>query len=798
MLLTLLCALGIGHIVYYPSLPLFWWWLAPIVIMAALVATKWPAFLPKLPQAPAFLPKLLRPVSLLWAASAFAVGAVYGTWQMQLLVSHLLPFSLDKHTLNVEFVISQVRLPVANEPAHVFAKIVAVHGPLPETNLTRVLLNKHVRLAWYQPPVLAVGQCWQARVVLRRPRGMVNPKGFDYAAWLMAQGLSANGYVRNKDTPTLVRYNPPKGLAALREHLQQQLVTDANGQSANRFFAALLLGDRHSLTPDDWQTLQATGTVHLMAISGLHVGLVAALGFGLGVLLVRLGLRLGVLGASAWPYRLAPAAIGVGLAAIYALLAGFAVPTQRALLAVILLNTAWLLGVKCSRWQLLGLILLVVVASEPMAAMQSGFWLSFAAVLVLLVLLDGLQGRPQGLQRWRVAVRLQCMLTLVMSLPLWLLGLPTSVLSPLANLVAVPLVALVFVPALFAWIPLSFTPLGELWLSVLAALFEALWWLLSQLASLPYAVLWPVQGLQGLGLVLGALALVMLLMPASLSMRTACAGLLILLLFGGKRPEPPFELTVLDVGQGLAVVVHQPGYTLLFDTGPAFSERFNAGSQLVAPYLRSLGLGLPLWGAAQRQPLEVVVSHADGDHSGGALAIVEQFAPAKLWVGELVAGLPARAQPCYHGQQWEYQRAVFEVLWPPVGSGLEGNNASCVLLVTYMGVRFLVPGDIEHEAEQAMVAANWVPPVDVLVAPHHGSITSSSLAFLKAAAPKHVVVSAAFKSPYGHPHAKVLARYHAIGAQVWNTANDGAVRFKVTPKGLEVTSQRKLQPRLWY
>jgi competence protein ComEC len=727
------------------------------------------------------------------------VGAAYGTWQMQSLLLYLLPLSLDKHTLGVEFVIAEVHLPAANKPAHVFAKLVAVHGPLPTNNLAIDILNKRVRLAWYQPPSLEVGQRWQARVVLRRPRGMANPNGFDYAAWVMSQGLSATGYVRNNDAPILVSYDPPHGLAALKKHLQKLLATRADSQSAYRFFSALLLGEHHSLTPDDWRVLQATGTVHLMVISGLHVALVATLGFGLGALLVRLGLSVGVLPASAWPYRLVPALLGVSLASLYALLAGFAVPTQRALLAVVLLNIAWAVGVKYSPWRLFGLILLAVVAGEPMAATQPGFWLSFGAVLVLLLLLNGQQGRLHGgWQRVYMAVRLQCVLTLAMSVPLWLLGLPMSVLSPLANFIAVPLVSIVFVPALFAWIPLSFTPLGELWLSVLAICFDGLWWLFSQLASLPYAVLWPVQGLQGMGLLLGALVLAMLLMPVSLSMRAASACVLTLLVFGGKRLELPFELTVLDVGQGLAVVVHQPSYTLLFDTGPAFSERFNAGSQIIAPYLRYLGVGSSLWPSVQRHPFDLVISHADGDHSGGALPIVEQFSPVKLLVGEPVSGLPAPAQPCAQGQHWERQQASYQVLWPPADSQLEGNNASCVLLVTYQGVRFLVPGDVEIEAERAMVAANAVPQVDVLVAPHHGSNTSSSLEFLQAAAPKHIVVSAAYKSHYGHPHSKVMARYQAIGAQVWNTASDGAVRFSVNSVGFAAVSQRQLKPRLWY
>ncbi|MDZ7924497.1 MAG: DNA internalization-related competence protein ComEC/Rec2 [Marinagarivorans sp.] len=878
MFYLLLMALGAGLQVFYAELPKLWYWLAPLVCvvyaglhLAAARTASWahlPFFISSFNATfPVNTVCLLKRSSGL--AAAFCIGAACGSYSLQQLVTAQLPHAWDKQTVELRFEVVQAQAATDTRSVSLAVKVLAATVPVlnktvPVLNTTvpnatqttsdYSLVGKTLRLAWYQPDVvLAAGQQWQAQVVVRRPRGFVNPEGFDYAAWVLGQGYNATGYIKAQTTPILLA-NQPDLRDRLRSHLHEGLSAAGSSQP---FFEALLLGQREGISPAQWQILQATGTVHLMAISGLHVGLVAALGFALGLAMVKLFLRGPFIGRrglwrasganalrpstkpsqpstkpsqpSTKPsqqagksgsaiargghnYRWLPALLAVASAASYALLAGMAVPTQRALLAVVLLNVAWLFGLKSARWQVFAWVLLLVVIGEPMAALQSGFWLSFAAVAILMALMGGLRRSSitRKYLRTRKALSLQCVLAVAMALPLWLLGLPASVLSPLANLVAVPVVALLMVPALLVWVPLSFTPLSALFIQALAYLFNALWWLLDLLAQWPYAAAWGSGN--GYVLVLVALALVMLLLPRTLAMRTAGCGLIALVLVGAKPTPQAFKIVVLDVGQGLAVVVHDHQQTLLYDTGPAFSPRFNAGANIIAPYLRMQGLAVvaPAGGLipfmptpARNNGLSVMVSHADNDHRGGFNAVNTAFAPADIWVGEPFEGLPPRATNCQRGQHWQWQNAHYHVLWPPAQlpdapPRWSGNNSSCVLLVESQGVRFLLAGDIEAEAEQQLVAEGNLPEVDVLIAPHHGSKTSSTLAFLAALKPKHIVVSAGFKSAYGHPHPSVVARYASVNAQVWNTASNGAVMMQLQDGALRVAGLRQWQPKFWH
>ncbi len=869
MFYLLLMALGAGLQVFCAELSSLWFWLAPLLCgtAAALQLLPWlshsrlsflgasctPSFMSAavfrlarfMARSPAVCSDLWRCCARTsWLMAAFCCGAALGSYNLQLLVASQLPLAWDKQRLNATFEISQLQSYSDERAVTLVVKVVAASAPavaepsllMAEAAPAYSLVGKTLRLGWYRPEVaLAVGQQWQTQIVVRRPRGFVNPSGFDYAAWILGQGYQATGYINARTSPVLVAEHPSLR-DRLRTHLRQGL---SPAGSAQPFFEALLLGQREGITPDQWQVLQATGTVHLMAISGLHVGLVAALGFSLGkavVMLLLHGRWLLYWRAGRLPqgetvvrgghrYRVVPALLAIAVAAGYAVLAGMAVPTQRALLAVVLLNVAWLFGLKSARWQVFAWVLLVVVLSEPMAALQSGFWLSFVAVAILMALLGGLRRSEIRRRFWRTrkALVLQCVLAVAMALPLWLLGLPASVLSPLANLVAVPVVALLIVPALLLWVVLSFTPLSALFIHALAYLFKGLWWGLEVLAQWPSAAVW-LNGGNVFVWALVALALVMLLLPRTLAMRTASCGLMLLVLIGVKPDVQPFKMVVLDVGQGLAVVVQDHQHTLLYDTGPAFSPRFNAGANIIAPYLRAQGIpvaahlgwrtAFAIHSAPVLNPyLSLMVSHADNDHRGGFAAIAEAFAPADIWVGEPFEGLPNRAKACQRGQHWRWQNADYHVLWPPALSnsldsagplvGVDkpawtGNNSSCVVLIESQGVRFLLTGDIEAEAEQQLLAAGLLPQVDVLIAPHHGSKTSSTQAFLAALQPKHIVVSAGYKSAYGHPHASVLARYGTVDAQLWNTASQGAVTLELQNGILSVSGLRQQQPKFWY
>ena len=796
-------AAGMGHVVLYAEPLRYWWWLAMLFLAVVVVLQRYRRGLKVRAGLGVGVLTWALTVSL-WLA-IFTGCAAIGTWRLENLVAAQLPTVLDKTKMALTFRIEslQIASPLRTQLSATVVSHADVAGaaslPKPYS-----LFGKHLRLAWYSPPSdLAVGQQWQAEVVVRRPRGMINPGGFDYGAWLLGQGYQATGYVAATAEATLLAQAAPSLLQLLRTHLQISMSSIAS-EPAHRFFLALLMGDRQALTADDWQVLQATGTVHLMAISGLHVGLVGLLGFALGAGVVRMALR-ARWACSARVYRIGPPIVAIAFALGYALLAGFSVPTQRALIAVILVNVLWAIGGRYSRWALLALALLLVSMGETLAWLQSGFWLSFIAVAFLLAKYDGLVGYREVGKRysrfWRrgiLALKVQCLLSIGLCVPLWLLGFPASALSPVANFIAVPLVALFFVPVLLLWIPLSFTPVSELALAVLAWAFNLLWSGLVSLAGLPHALFWPAANIQGMGIVAAVLACAMVLSPATLGMRLGACCLLALLVLGLRPNQTPFELVALDVGQGLAVVVHQPYGALLYDTGAAFSDRFNAGSHIVVPYLRGRGAA----------PLSVMVSHADADHRGGAAAIFKQLPPDKVWFGEAFPALPHGAIACVAGQRWQYGGADFSVLWPPKRSGGNGvvtlfaaiknsNNRSCVLLVEYRGKRFLLPGDIDRSVEQHLLKEPSLKDIDVLIAPHHGSKTSSSRVFLEWLRPQHIIVSAGYKNRYGHPHKTVLERYEAIGAAVWTTAQHGAINVTLEGEGIVVKAERLSRPKVW-
>ncbi len=814
MLKVLAAAGGLGHVVLYSALPSFWGILAGCLGLAVALAHR------------GRMHRCIK-TALLYSA-IFSVAAAVGVWQLQVLMANVLPHTLDKQRIPVQFVITHMG--AQSSRYQQFEAVLLGGEPVASTMSGYRFAGKKVRLSWYHsaaslPPRLVVGQRWQAEVTLRRPRGLSNPGGFDYAAWLLAQGYSATGYLSTDSTTRWVATQPLSVLMRLRQHLSAQLSalpSEGPVMHSMRFFKALLLGSRDELNTDDWQVLQATGTVHLMAISGLHVGLVAAIGFAIGLFIHRLGLwsisRYCYSKASVWGYRLLPALMAISFAAGYALLAGFAVPTRRALIAVVLLNIAWSLGVRFAPSHLLSLALLLVAWSEPFAWLQAGFWLSFAAVTLLLLKFNGylyarsaaydeLSPSRQKFALWRqrvgLGIAMQGLLSLAMCLPLWLLGFPASGLSPIANMIAVPLVALVFVPGLLLWIPVSFTPLGEPLLRLLGGAFDGFWWGLTQLAHWPVGLLWPSFAFEGLwavvGLALLFISCVFIVLPRSNALPVGTLAILVLLLFGGEHKPKHFKMTVLDVGQGLAVVTNTPrAPALIFDTGAAFGERFNAGAQIIAPYLRRHAINR----------MAIMVSHGDADHKGGLAPLLQYFDPVALWSGEHFNGLPQQAKPCYAGQHWQWGDARYTVLWPqrnhPQGAIAEvkpvsSNNRSCVLLIEYAGWVFLLPGDIDKTVEQALLRQQILPSVDVLIAPHHGSKTSSSSAFLHALKPRHIVVSAGFKSRYGHPHADVVARYQALDAKVWNTAEHGAVSFIVNTEGqMTVQAERLVNPKIWH
>ncbi|MCZ4323544.1 DNA internalization-related competence protein ComEC/Rec2 [Pseudomonas anguilliseptica] len=632
-------------------------------------------------------------------------------------------------------------------------------------------LPARLRLAWYDGPAVRAGETWRLAVRLKRPHGLVNPQAFDYEAWLLAQRIGATGTVKSGE-----RIAPASGSGAWRDRLRQQLLaTPAHGREGA--LAALVLGDDSGLSTADWQVLQSTGTVHLMVISGQHIGLLAALLYGLVASLARWGFW-----PRSWPWLPCACALAFAGALAYGLLAGFEVPVQRACVMVgLVLLWRWRfrhLGV----WLPLLVALLVVLLGEPLASLQPGFWLSFGAVMLLILIFSGRLGAWPW---WSTLLRAQWAMAIGL-LPLLLaLGLPVSASGPLANLVAVPVVGLLVVPlALLGTLLLPLPGVGTALLWIAGWVLDLLFSLLTQLAL--WLPAWLPSALPFWAWLLVVLGALVLLLPAALPMRSLGGLLLLPLLFSPQqRPEYGLaEVWMLDVGQGLAVLVRTQTHDLLYDAGPRFGE-FDTGERVVLPSLRALDVrALDL----------LLISHADNDHAGGAAAIQRG-----LSVGQVLSGEPDKlapslqAQACVSGRQWQWDGVQFSTWhW---GDAIDGNQSSCVLHIEANGERLWLTGDIDSHAERALLNSGLVMPAQWLLAPHHGSRSSSSAALLAKVRPTAALISRGAHNAFGHPHAEVVERYRALKARLYDTVEHGAVRIRLG--AFEPAQGLRYRARFW-
>lgn len=722
-------------------------------------------FLPALP--PGWLLAIAACVGLalllsrLYPLGFFLLGLAWACSSAQSALDDRLAAQLDGRTLWLEGRV--VGLPEVSEGV--------VRFLLEEAHSRRAELPQRLRVAWYGGPTVQGGERWRLAVNLKRPHGLVNPQRFDYEAWLLAQRIGATGTIKSGE-----RLSSATGLGSWRDSLRQRLLAVPAFERQGAI-AALVLGDGSGLSTTDWRLLQHTGTVHLMVISGQHIALLAGFLYGLVALLAKLG---------AWPRRLPwlPCACALALsgALLYGFLAGFEVPVRRACVMVALV-LLWRMRFRhLGAWWPLLLALLVVLLLEPLASLQPGFWLSFSAVAILALVFGGrlgVWGWWRGLTRaqWTMAIGLLPMMLI--------LGLPVSSSGPLANLVAVPWVGLVVVPlALLGTLLLPVPVVGEglLWLAggALYLLFE----LLSVIAA--WLPAWLPSNLPLWAWLLAAAGALLLLLPAGVPLRLPGLALLLpaLLLPTQHLDDGRADVWVLDVGQGLAVLVRTREHSLLYDAGPRFGD-FDTGERIVLPSLRAMNL--------RRLDL-MLLSHADNDHAGGAAAI-----KAGMPVARVISGEPQRlaevlgAEACESGRSWQWNDVTFRLWqWQRASSG---NQRSCVLQVEAGGERLLLTGDIDILAERALMQADFPLASRWLLAPHHGSRTSSSQAFIDAVGAQHVLITRSRHNAFGHPHPQVLARYQAAGVEVHDTALRGALHLRlgeqVAPRGL------RSEPRFW-
>ena len=709
--------------------------------------------------------------ALVVLAAGALCGYGFAAWRAGERLADALPFPWEGTDIEIVGVASG--LPQPNESGTRFAfEVERVRTP-------GAIVPRDIALTWYpdrrgaSAPKLAAGDRWRFTVRLKRPRGLANPHAFDFEPWALERGIRATGYVRTASPHERIDAHVdgwPYTLHRWRGEIRDAMLERLAGERLRGVLVALAIGDQDAIAPDDWDVFWRTGVGHLMSISGLHITMLAALAAAAvlfaWVRVPALALRL--------PARKATAIAGVLAAIAYTLMTGFAVPAQRTCLMLATLAACVIADRQGSASRVLALAAFVVTLADPWAVLSAGFWLSFGAVASIFYVMSlraGARGHVAGVLAEQLAVS-------VAMLPMLLaLFQEFSLVSPVANAIAIPVVSLAVVPLAIAG---AFLPLPFL-LDVAHAIMVALMSPLERLADLPLAMLeshapaaWTV--------VVGVAGCAWVLAPRGTPLRSLGVAWMAPM-FVVAPPQPAQGeawLDVLDVGNGLAVVIRTAHHALVYDTGPGWNADVDSGNRIVVPFLRGEGI---------RTLDGVVVSHADDDHSGGAISIAGSRSPAwllsSLREGDAVHTAFRRSMRCETGQRWAWDGVEFSLLHPPAAVYEETgrrkeNDRGCVLKVSTAHASALLAGDVEARAEMEMLARDaQTLRAEVLVVPHHGSKTSSTPSFIAAVMPRVAIFSVGYRNRFNHPNAAVVQRYYAAGAQLRRTDREGALHIEL-------------------
>ena len=711
----------------------------------------------------------------------FCLGFAWACIYSGFTLSNDLPVALEQQPIIVEGVVASVPEHYARHSRFQFMIERRINA-----NGEQLALPLMTRLNWYQPPlVIQPGQRWRLELKLKRPYGFMNPGGFDYELWLLRKGIRATGYVRQHQDAVLVKEAVAYPLTRLRSRLANAILQQVE-PSHQGLVLALALGERYRLSSDVRARLNDTGTSHLIAISGLHLGLIATLVWFVCCYLWRQSQYLtGLL-----PATLAASVLAFAAATFYALLAGFSLPTQRALIMLAVILMVKLIHRPMKTANILSIAACIILILDPFALLAADFWLSFLAVGIIFYVS---RHRHDLITRsWLNLLKIQLCLSiaLIPALLFWFNQFPLY--SLLANLFAIPLIGLLVVPlCLLAVVLTLIVPdISLLLFKYTASLLELFWSLLGWLAQLP-AITVPIPSSSLLMTLLALVGICLLLLPRGLPARLlALVWLLPLLLPVVERPtRQAFSLTLLDVGQGLASVVQTASHTLVFDAGAEFSPRFNIGDAVVLPYLKQQGI---------KRLDTLLISHGDNDHIGGAAAILKKIETAKI-LSSVPESFPMyHAEPCLRGQHWNWDGVDFTILHPG-DEAMNDNNRSCVLKIESVNGSLLLTGDIERQAENLLLKTDLsLLRADVLVVPHHGSRTSSSAEFIEAVSPSIALFAAGYRNRFGFPKQDIIARYESRGIETRTSYVSGGITLFFHESGLRLNESRNEQSHFWH
>lgn len=639
-----------------------------------------------------------------------------------------------------------------------------------------------LRLSWYgaagERP--QSGELWRFETRLRPASGLLNQGTFNYQAYLLRHGIRATGSVLSAEK---LHDGDAKGI---RERIYQRFELLRRDLVHADILLALTIAERHWISSDDWSLLQRTGLAHVMAISGLHLSMVFAATWwcsrlALGTLLFR------------WQRtrNLSPGYLALGVAWLVALgyagLAGFAVATLRALLLITLAVGYRLLARRLSPQALLLRVTAIVLLLDPLAWLDTGFWLSFAAVWAIFTWTWRLPLRKNETPGWRSRLRQLWRLEIVLTLLLWPLSVlffgGVALVAPLTNLLVIPLFSVAILPLtlLAAALMLSGLPGDLVLLQVADHLLSSIWWLLLHF--------YPWGWWQGIGPLVSWLLFFLLLMwyaplPRLWRVLGCAAGICTLVSWGWRQhQDPKLELHMLDVGQGSSLVVQRGDRALVIDAGPSYPGGFDVGAAVVTPFLHRRGL-TPDW---------LVLTHRHRDHTGGAQALRENFEELQV--------MDTQQEPwrCQAGQVWQWRGVLIRALAPLPGPSYGANNDSCVLQMVYQGQRILLPGDIERLGEFRMLRRYGQSlNSNVLLVAHHGSRTSSNAPFLEVVAPQFALISSGYLNRFDMPAEATYERLQAAGAQILSTAESGQVTLSWQQNRWHVVTYRDDIGHYWF
>ena len=702
-----------------------------------------------------------------------AVAACYGAWQ----IHHRLPLSLDRQDIVMTGYV--VSLPEVNDQrARFIFKIDQVESSNDQIKrLRRIRLNAYRFDKELNISNIRSGDFIRINVRLRSPHFLQNPDAFDLERHFLGSGWDASGTLRE----VIEHYPEQQKFYAIRDKIRAFLTTQFLGSNAEWLLPAIILGDRTAMNDDTWRVLQKTGTAHLLVVSGLHIAVMSGSGFIVGRLLLSGMIILGFRS----PYlRIIPLMLAFILATIYAFVAGFNLPVQRAWLMVSVFLLGELSLFHVTAWQRWRLSLLLVMSLNPLAMIEPGAWMSFVAVAVLLLMTDAYRVVKQ--QGWITLARAQWMIFVGLMPVMAMVFQQFGILAPFINLLAIPLFS-VFVMAL----PLmaSLLLLDVSWIhAFLHQVLDISWLFLSHAADIDWATVSLIK--PTLLLIVVTLPLwLLLLIPLPFKWKWIGFLFFIPLLIPRETPlkNGDFRAIVFDVGQGLAVIIETSDQLLMYDTGPGYPGGGSAWGFAIAPWFKVRN---------QLQLSRLVISHNDLDHSGGLSALQKQLEVLSKDSGSTEL-IQQGFNTCHSQAQWNYNHINFRYLTHTPSLSASENERSCILEVRSDVCSLLLTGDAGHANEYDLIRNGQIQSIDWLVAGHHGSASSSSKAFIDYVDPNAVIYTAGYKNRYGHPATEVVQRFRQQGADQYNTATDGAVFLEAINGQCKVSTQRQRKRRYW-